>query len=111
MLRGPAKSGPLVFSLLSDDGTRFATFYASGAFCVWDNGRVAPRMCAARGPAIDADLSRDGRRVLRAAGNGVVSVWDADAASRTPFARLRTAAPVDSAQFDRTGQYVVTGGD
>jgi len=110
-LPGPARSGPLVFSLLSDDARRFATFYASGAFCVWDDRRVRPRLCAPRGVSTDADLSRDGRRALRAGGNGVVSVWDADSAGPKPIARLRTGAPVDSAQFDRSGDYVVTGSD
>jgi WD40 repeat protein len=111
MLPGPNKSYPLAFALLSADGRRFATFYADGAFCVWDDGRPNPRICVPRGDATDEDLSRDGRRVLRVGSNGVVEVWDAGSRDRTPIARLHNGGPVSSAQFDRTGEYVVTGSD
>ena len=50
----PAKNkrDPLEFSLFSDNGRRFATFYESGAFCVWDEGQLAARKCL---PGIGAD--------------------------------------------------------
>jgi WD40 repeat protein len=110
-LPGRDKTDPLAFSLLSRDGRRFATFYESGAFCVWDEGRLRPRMCVPPTDATDEDLSRDGRRVLRADTRGVVAVWDTASRDPDPIARLPTGGPVSSAQFDRSGEYVVTGGD
>jgi WD40 repeat protein len=112
-LRGRNKTDPLRFSLLSNDGRRFVTVYYSGAFCVWDDGRPRPRMCAPRtgAPPTDVDLSRDGRRFLRADANGVVAVWDLVSRHPKPIARLPSAGTVASAQFDRSGEYVVAGRD
>ena len=39
----------LVYSLLSDDGRRVATFYSRGGYCLWDDGRAKPRRCVPRG--------------------------------------------------------------
>ena len=60
---------------------------------------------------LDADLSRDGSRVLRAYGNGRIEVWDVGSRARDPAPVLHNGAAVVSAQFDRTGKYVVAGGD
>ena len=99
---------PLTSSLFSGDARRIATFYASGAFCVWDQGRRGPRFCRPGSPWYDVDLSRDGRRVLRTAGDSTVEVWDVASGRRTV---LRNGGRVSSAQFDRSGEYVVTGAD
>ncbi len=69
------KRDPLEFSLFSDDGRRFATFYESGAFCVWDEGQLAARNCLPGIGATDEDFSSNGRRVLQADAHGVVTVW------------------------------------
>ena len=42
-LPGKDQRDPLEFSLFSGNGRRFATFYESGAFCVWDEGQLAAR--------------------------------------------------------------------
>jgi WD40 repeat protein len=113
-LPGPNENDPVTFSLLSSDGRRAATIYLSGALCVWDNGRPGSRRCVRGGGGpVDGDLSRDGRRVLRADRNGVVMVWNADSRhlARGRVARLPNGGPVSSAQFDRSGEYVVTGSD
>jgi WD40 repeat protein len=112
-LRGRNDADPLVFSLLSRDGRRFVTSYQSGAFCVWDDGRPTPRMCAPGTGAqpTDMDLSRDGRRFLRADANGVVAAWDLVSRNPKPIARLPSGGTVASAQFDRSGDYVVAGTD
>ena len=102
---------PLTSSLFSGDARRIATFYESGDFCVWDQGRRAPRFCqTGSGPSFDVDFSRDGRRVLRTtAGDSTVEVWDA--ALQRQIASLRNGGKMTSAQFDRKGEYVVTGAD
>jgi WD40 repeat protein len=111
VLRGRARNDQLRLSLLSRDGRRFAAIYFSGAFCVWHEGRQTRRMCvrAGRAESTDADLSPDGRRILRADIGGVVKVWDTR--ERRPIARLYNGGSVASAQFDRSGEYVVTGSD
>jgi WD40 repeat protein len=112
-LPGPNRYDAVAFSLLSTHGRRLAAIYRSGALCLWDDGRTSSRRCVPGRDETptDGDLSRDGRRVLRVDRNGVVEVWSADSQARTPIARLRNGGPVSSAQFDRTGEYVVTGSD
>ena len=106
------KGDPLEYSLLSRDGRRAATFYSTGRFCVWVDGRVRRRRCVPGGKAdLDVDLSRDGRRVLRSYANGTVEVWDVSSQANDLIAVLDDGGPVSSAQFDREGKYVVTGGD
>jgi WD40 repeat protein len=110
-LPGRDTTHQLRLSLLSRDGRRFAAVYFGGAFCVWREGRLARRMCVGPGRAElkDADLSRDGRRILRADESGLVTVWDTS--NPRPIARLYNGGSVASAQFDRTGEYVVAGND
>jgi WD40 repeat protein len=112
-LPGPNRYDAVAFSLLSTHGRRLAAIYRSGALCLWDDGRRSSRRCVPRTgeTPTDGDLSRDGRRVLRVDRNGVVEVWSADSQARTPIARFANGGPVSSAQFDRTGEYVVTGSD
>ncbi len=106
------KADALEYSLLSRDGRRAATFYASGRFCVWFDGRVQSRRCVPGGQAdLDVDFSRDGRRVLRAYESGRIEVWDVGSRRKELIAVLRNGAAVVSAQFDRSGEYVVAGGD
>ena len=102
----------LQYSLLSSDGRRAATFYSSGRFCVWLDGRVRSRRCVPGGKVdLDVDFSRDGRRVLRAYESGRIEVWDVGSQAKEPIAALNNGAAVVSAQFDRSGEYVVAGGD
>jgi len=105
----PARDGggDVVFSMLSSNGRRFATFYANGPFCVWEERRAEPVMCGKGPPSVDVDFSRDGRRALKAADNGVVEVWDVRPGGNKPVARLRTGAKLISAQFDRRGENLV----
>jgi WD40 repeat protein len=112
-LPGPNGSDAVVFSLLSTHGHRLAAIHQSGMLCLWDDGRTTSRRCVPGRDETptDGDLSRDGRRVLRANRNGLVEVWSADSRARAPIARLPNGGPVSSAQFDRTGKYVVTGSD
>jgi WD40 repeat protein len=112
-LPGTSDARPLVFSLFSGDARHFATFYQGGAFCVWSQGGRNARFCQPTGESSDVDLSRNGRRVLRADRDGVVEVWDTASrtGSRKPMARLITGGTVSTAQFDRSGNYIVTGGD
>jgi WD40 repeat protein len=107
------QGSPLTFSLFGEDGRRFATFYESGAFCVWDEGRLRSPKCVpgAGADSIDVDFSRDGRRVLQVDPQGIVTVWDVEAAHPRRIARLDNGGTVSSAQFSRSGEYVVTGGD
>lgn len=106
------KTDALRYSLLSRDGRRAATFYASGRFCVWVDGRVrSPRCVPSEKVDLDVDFSRDGRRVLRAYESGRIEVWDAGSRTKEPIAVLPNGAAVVSAQFDRSGNYVVAGGD
>ena len=107
-----SETDPLQYSLLSNNGRRAATFYSSGRFCVWVDGRVRPRRCGPGGKVdLDVDFSRDGSRVLRAYESGRIEVWDVGSRASEPSAVLHNGAAVVSAQFDRTGKYVVAGGD
>ena len=108
-LPGKNEAGALVFSMLSADGRRFATFYERGGFCVWDDRRSSPVMCGTGHPSVDVDFSRNGRRALWAASSGVVEVWDAVAGAKRPLARLQAGTKLISAQFDRRGENVVVG--
>lgn len=107
-LRGDGHD-PLAFSLFSADGRRMATLYDSGAVSVWDGTRRTARIGPLPRSFTDADLSRDGRRLLRVDAKGVVEVWDV--ATQRRVARLPNGSTVSTAQFDRSGEYVVTGGD
>ena len=110
-LPGKKKNDPLAFSLFSSDGRRYATFYDSGRFCVWEDGRITPRFCRAGSKSSDVDFSPDGRRVLRAGRNAIVEVWDVGSRRPHRIAVLHNGGTVSSAQFDRSGEYVVTAGD
>ena len=87
-----------MFSLLSSDGRRFATFYDRGRFCVWDDApREAARHVSARGKA-------DGRRRLQprrpACPPGRVErrrrgVGRELAGTKDPIARLRSRHEAD----------------
>jgi WD40 repeat protein len=110
LLPGKSDGARLVFARFSGDGRRFVTSYQSGAFCMWDQDRATPRMCAPGAFSTDMDLSRNGRRFLQADPSGVVTVWDVDAVGRR-IARLPNGGSVSSAQFSRDGDFVVTGGD
>ena len=100
----------LRFALFSGDDRRILTIDDGGDAAVWasaDGRRIArlPRLARSGTAITDADFDVHGRRVL-VAGDGDAEVRDVGTGDRV--ARLRKSGAVVSAQFDRSGRYVVT---
>jgi WD40 repeat protein len=101
----PGDGRSLKLALFSDDGRRIATI-DTRSVRVWADGRPIAVFRPRRVAISDADFSADGRRVVTAAG-AEAEVWDVPSGRR--IALLPNGAFLASAQFDRSGRYVVTG--
>ena len=110
--RGRGRPTALCTRLLSADGHGLAPFYASGSASA--SGSTAAYESAAASPR------RRSTSTWTSAVTAVVSCVSCErprrgvgcgARDREPIARYNGGGPVVSAQFDRSGEYVVTGGD